>query len=118
MNEKLKKLKELQQAFAAAQKKFQESKAYGPDCSEQDTNEALCSMFQNLSDRISYIAESFWDYTYEHSKGHIPPINSVSGMEKALKVLGLADDYDVYKPMISVAREARGIVAYASYRVK
>lgn len=52
--------------------------------------------------------DDIYDYMDEHRKGHLPPINGAEKMEKALKVLGIGEDYEVRKPVI-FARASEGV---------
>lgn len=111
MNKETQKLRE---SIADCQKKFQELK--GDGLSEDPRFEAL---YNNLGYIIKYIyqvEDSLWNYRIEHAKGHLPQIKGAGKMQKALKTLGMEDDYEVTKPMISVANSKRGIIVEATYK--
>lgn len=116
-----KKLQELEVSFASLLNDMKKVKA--DEMSEMGEKEDSCEsranelfdyamrICANLSDRITYLGDAFYQYTYQHNKGHIPPIKSASTMEKALKALGMGEDYEVSKPWVSVAKDSRGIVS-------
>lgn len=60
--------------------------------------------FRYLQEEISYVLQLFRD----HMKGHLPKIKSTSQMKTALEALGLEDEYEVMKPIISVANKKTG----------
>lgn len=60
----------------------------------------LYNMNYRLSSRLS---EELYTYAYNHQKGHLPPINSASKMEEALKILNLEDEYNYVKPTYYMA---------------
>lgn len=113
MNNVPKELLELRANVENLTKKYKEVKAM-PDSGEHDKmSELEDMMFRSISyihDRISYVENSFYDYQWSHSKGHLPGIPGAEKMESALKVLGLGGDYEVWKPMITSASEKFGIV--------
>ena len=111
------KTQELEQAFAklveAAQKHQRKdytkylSKADMGDMGEADDGccdgcDTVMSMCQNLSDRISYLSQSFWDYQYSHSQGHPVKINSPEGMQAYLDLIGRGEDFEIVKPSLYV----------------
>ena len=117
-----KKLQELEESFAVLMQDLKKVKADGMDQGMEDKMQymmdALSRVYANLSDRISYLSEAFYQYTYQHQQGHIPPIKSTSMMQKALKALGMDGDYEVAKPMISVARGAKGVMSIVASYIK
>lgn len=58
----------------------------------------------SLYDYVGYLERSIGNLQerlYDHtSNGHLPPIKSAGQLEKAIKVLGIGDDYQVVKPVI------------------
>ncbi len=50
-----------------------------------------------IQDDINYLRTDFYKHTTE---GHLPKIEGATAMEKALKALGLAGDYEVEKKTI------------------
>ncbi len=55
-----------------------------------------------LSEKLEYLQEQFDRHAYQ---GHIPKVLGVEKMKKVLDVLGLNEEYEVYKPMISVSSD-------------
>jgi hypothetical protein len=78
-------------------------------------HQAMCDMIGSLADRLSYMAQAFWQYSDQHKNGHLPAVKTPSQMSHALEVLGLADDYEVYKPVLTVANR-QGVQAVVEYR--
>ena len=122
-----KKIQELEQSFATLLGDLNKVKAdmgemenEGPDMEEkmQRMMDAMSRIYVNLSDRISYLADGFFQYTYDHNKGHIPPIKSATTMTKALKALGMEGDYEINKPWVSVAKNSKGILSVVANFVK
>jgi hypothetical protein len=125
------KLQQLEESFAsllkdseAAIEKLKKAKADMGETETEDESEGpdteelmnMCySMFRNLADRIYYLGEDFYKYAGEHSKGHLPPVKTVTGMQKALKALGMEGDYEINKPWISVA-SSRGTNIVAEFK--
>ncbi len=98
------KMQELSVAFAKLDDSFKKIQAddYCKPDEQKMAIESLAYMIRNISERINYISSDFWNYTSEHSKGHLPAIKSSSQMEGALEALGLAGEYQVQKPSIWV----------------
>ena len=73
-----------------------------------DLQEMFSSFAQYIFQEMQYQMNWMWseiDYIentfYQHvQNGHLPPINGADKMSNALKVLGIAGDYDVQKPVI------------------
>lgn len=57
----------------------------------------LSDQIGHVHDRISQLQGQLYDHT---DKGHLPPIVGAGRMQKALKAVGLDDDYDVQKKTI------------------
>lgn len=51
-----------------------------------------------LKEDMKYATDAF----YKHLRGHLPAIADAGQMEKALKVLGLGDSFEVKKPQVYV----------------
>ena len=110
--------KELQELRANTEelvKKYKEVRAAmpsdvspGPDNRMQDMEDMMFRMVSYIHSRINNLEDGFYNWTWEHSKGHIPPISGVSKMEAALETLGLKGDYEVKKPMITAASTKYG----------
>lgn len=49
---------------------------------------------------LDYLSDTF----YKHKQGHIPPINGAEKMKKALSTLGIAEDYEIIKPVIFASK--------------
>ena len=84
---------------------YEEAKAASPEISRDDLYNSLDrvykyvnSEYEYLSKRISNLARAF----AMHKQNHLPNPSSPTEMEKALKGLGMADDYDVKKKVIYV----------------
>lgn len=99
-------------------KKYKETKAQPITTSDnsqpnnsqqiQDLEDMLFRMVGFLHQRISGLEDGFYNYTWDHSVGHIPKIVGASKMEACLKTLGLEGDYQVRKPMIAAASTQYG----------
>jgi len=119
MNEELKKLRE---AIAACESKLniKSTKANGElsdeedDEEEDEEKEAMKEMMQSVVQYIYGIEDMIYKMHTEHRKGHIPPITSPGKMQKVLKALGVDDDYEVAKPLITIANTKQGMLIEAS----
>lgn len=119
--------KELTELRASTETALGALKQIKADCYDNGAPRAICSddfdklccrmqdLFSYLTSRISSLETSFYNYTYEHSKGHLPPIKSVTSMQKLLKVAGMENEYEVYKPTIVVASTRRGSEISATF---
>ena len=141
MDENLKKLEEskaqlevLKESYAAIEKGFKELvkpkveiKANGenPGPTTQDCINYIESQskyfwqaISNLQQSIYSTQDSFYRYIYEHLKGHLIPIKSVTQMEKVLEILKLDGEASVFKPMVSVAsrKTLRGTETLISFK--
>lgn len=100
-------LKDLKTAVASAQS------AYTAKASPQDGDAAYQSMCYRMDALASYIdrvysyASRVEDALYNHanSSTHIPPIQGAGKMQKALKALGIEDDYDIQKRTIFASKD-------------
>lgn len=54
-------------------------------------NDRIDFLHQRLSDHRSDV----WNWQDEHNKGHLPKLKSKEQMKKAIKALGLEDEYEV-----------------------
>lgn len=61
-------------------------------------------IIEYLLSEVSYIENKF----YEHMKGHIPKINSVSQLRRAIEILELDSEYNVEKKTIYSSRGKNG----------
>lgn len=85
-----KSLAEIQQALPKKQAKASIFDGVD-DCCAGESNDYLSSRLDWLRQDLNYLQSSF----YDHLQGHIPKINGAAAMTKALKALGLGDDYQV-----------------------
>lgn len=67
---------------------------------EEDIDDVLIQLVSNLTDRLSYLETSFYDYI---SEGRLPKLNA-SALQKLLDVAGVGEDYQIYKPYVSAAK--------------
>lgn len=71
-----------------------------------DVHQELNCIHNELQFYFSYLMDEL-DYIYsrflEHERGHLPPFKTPSQLENALEKLGMGDDYEVYRPMITSA---------------
>lgn len=88
-----------------------------PDMMEkmQGFMEAIRNAIHYVHERIDDIQEDAWTFRREHTTNHLPNPKSASQMETCLKVLGLHEDYEVRKPIITMAKTRQGGVAVAEY---
>lgn len=72
-------------------------------CTEPAPPEVTYADLEYINARINYLREDlnyYRDQFYNHTQGHLPKIVGASAMEKALKAIGLGDDYTVEKRVI------------------
>lgn len=106
-----KELQELRANVEILNKKYKEIRAEMPenhDNKMRDMEDLMWQLISRVHERISYVEDGFYNYTYQHSVGHIPAIAGAGQMEDCLKTLGLNKDYQVYKPMIAAASTKYG----------
>lgn len=66
--------------------------------------------FQEMQYQFNWVwaeIDNLYSAFYDHKKGHLPPINGAEKMEKALTALGIAEDYEVMKPIVWVQASRR-----------
>ncbi len=62
--------------------------------------ERMYSMIHEVYDRMYEAESNTWRMFDNHLKGHLPPINSVEQMQRAIEGLGLSKEIDVQKRVI------------------
>lgn len=93
-----------------------------PTAAYDSSKEKNYATYNEMDERISYVYEHI-DYKFKylreemsymmqvfqnHMKGHLPKVKSNEQLKKAIKALGLEEEYEVYKPQISVANKKTG----------
>lgn len=115
LTNKLKEINELKANFETLSEKLKISKAsYHDDPKMCEIMDFVYSMMESCHRRIDYISEDIYSFIDKHSEGHIPPIVGAERMNKALKVLGLDDDYEAYPKYIS-ANTKNGLTIELNY---
>lgn len=106
-----KELEGLKTAIASAETKFKEITAT-PKENGKITMEDCMAAMQYLHERVSNVysyasrVESLiYNYADDHSAGHLPKIVGAGKMNKALKALGLDEDYQVDKKYIRASKD-------------
>lgn len=84
-------------------------------CMINDLARAFSSSLDYIHQRINRMEDSFYNYTYEHSKGHPMALKTASNVEKYLKACGMDNDYNVQKPVVWVASSNRGDEIVANF---
>lgn len=115
MNEELKKMRE---SLATIQKQIEAAKPKPIDPKEPDADDKFNNLHKSVMDmhnNMSAALNAMRNYMYameddsyarhsnfvnKHQNGHLPAITSAGKMEKALKALGMSEDYAVAKPTI------------------
>ena len=98
-----KELQELRANVEELVKKYKEIKGspdeMGPnhDDKMKDMEDLMWQMISKVRQRISYVEDGFYDWTYSHVQNHLPNPSTPSDMQMCLDNLGLAKDYDVKK---------------------
>jgi len=116
MSEKLNQLKTM---IATSQENLKKMQAEMPE--DDRMNKMMKEMYRYMDYVMGYIYEmeaSGYKQWERHNVGHIPSVKGAGKMQAVLEALGLDDDYEVYKPMISVAKTKRGMEIEASYTKK
>ena len=73
-----------------------------PDDMKNRMND-LCSYVSDLSMSMQYLSNDMtrlYENANRHMDGHLPPLKGAGNMKKALKALGMEDDYSVQSPTI------------------
>lgn len=90
------------------------------DDTDDDSQDSIEEIVQDIYTDMYYLINSLRQYMYQqddasyakwndHSKGHLPNAKTPSQMEKALKVLGMDQDYSVARPTIYATRTNAGL---------
>ena len=112
-------LKESLASLKTSIETFKEAKGQPePDMFRKMCGEIYDSLYaatNYLHDRIDRTNADVAGWKADHNKGHLPPMKTPSQMDKALKVLGLQDDFQVARPTISVAHSRVGSTAFIQY---
>ena len=92
-----------------------EKEAVANCCSMDEVHCLVSDMYRNMYQEmdimyryISETREEMYEMLWEHKEGHLPNIKDAGKMEEVLRNLGLADSFEVRKPIISVASNGRG----------
>lgn len=85
-----------------------------PTPSFDDVHEMIRNMSSFYDRELMYmykymdrVSSEFYEYMWEHEKGHIPAISDAGKMKEVLNTLGMGDSYEVRKPIISVASDKK-----------
>lgn len=62
--------------------------------------DSFYSSINALSNRIYETQDIIYEKFWEHQKGHLPPINSVEQMTRAIDALGLSSEIEIQKKVI------------------
>jgi len=111
MNEELKKLRE---GIASCQAKLQPKQSKADMDEDDQEKEFMKQMVNNIADYIFAIENQMYKMHQNHQIGHLPAIKSPGKMQKALKTLGVDDDYEVAKPLITIANTKQGMLIEAN----
>lgn len=110
----------LQEARATAQKIIKELKAYADhpvdnSIDPQALVNRVVSYMQTLEGRMGYLEDTVANQRerfYEHTdNGHLPPIKGREQMSKALKGLGLSEEYEPAPKKVVYANTKHGPIA-------
>ncbi len=101
------KLQGLTDQFSKTYAKFQKLRTSGNGMSEsnsdaQDIYQEIDYMFSSVINRMRYLEDDLYNFMEKHSKNHVPALNSASSLEKFLESVGMANDYEVTKPKLTV----------------
>jgi len=89
--------KEMTELGEETKASLKEIQAQAPDSDElKKVYETIYSILDRFDRRINYI----WSEIYAHYKGHLPSVPSVEQMKKAVKALGLSEEYEVQSKVI------------------
>lgn len=111
MNEELKKLRESIASVEAKLKLKQIKADGGQPCDDGDEEKEMMKQMMHDMARYMYAMEDDMRKMYDnHKMGHLPPVKGPGMMKKILKALGMDEDYEVQKPVITVASTSRGMV--------
>lgn len=115
-----KELNELKAQILASQEALKQVKANGLETEKDQVVENVVRNISNYLDHIwryvGYLEQDLYEFKSKHTVGHLPPIKTASDMQNALNILGIGDDYEVYKPTISVAKRKYGVEITATYK--
>lgn len=92
-----KSLEEVKSKFKIVADVYDADSAPAVSYSDIDYLHRRCS---DCVDRIYKLYDEVYKMFAEHTQNHLPPIQTPSQMEKAIKALGLDKDYDVQKRTI------------------
>jgi len=77
----------------------------------EEMDRSISYVYDHMNYKFDAVREEmgyFMKILQNHMKGHLPNVKSNEQLSKAIKALGLEGEYEVYKPMISVANKKTG----------
>ncbi len=113
MKKSLEELNQLKASFDDVVKAYKtelETKGSQPT----DTEKMIYEMVSYVHQRINRFQDDFYSYAYEHSRGHIPPIQDAGKMKECLKAIGLSESYEVRTPVV-YANNKNGVTAEVNF---
>jgi|ERR1041384_2999505 hypothetical protein len=106
------KLQELSESIGKLKDEIKQSLADMPADPHRDMMDSMHRMVSNVYDYVDSVANRLYQHT--DSSKHLPPISGPAQMNKALKALGMSEDYKCEPRTIYANRN--GIVIEASYQ--
>ena len=106
MNNIPKELQELRANVEIVAKQYQYIKAASTesvpshDCKVVEIQDLIFRIAGYIHDRISYLENDFYKWTWKHETNHLPNPATPSDMQTALDNLGLSKDFEVKKKTI------------------
>ncbi len=105
--------KKLEEAKAASDKAFEELKATVDNSAPaQDLINRVMAYLQTFEGRMGYLQDTVMnhrdDFNQHVSQGHLPPIKSREHMDRAIKKLGLDEEYQAAPKKVVYANTKLG----------
>jgi hypothetical protein len=96
------KLQELSESIAKLKESIGASISAMPDSQNKELYDSMYRMCDGIYSYIDRVASNLYNHTDPAS--HIPPIKGAGQMNKALKALGMSEDYEVKPKVIYSSR--------------
>lgn len=109
-----KELTKLSESIASLKTSISASLADMPADPNKDMMESMYRMVNNVYDYVDRLASNL--YQHSDSSRHLPPISGPAQMNKALKALGMSEDYKCEPRTIYAGKNS--VIIEAEYRAE
>lgn len=115
-----KEFQEIKAAQEVLNTKLKEIRADMPDDPKiKQIWDSMYSMVNNIYSYVDYIAEKIYKQQEIHAEhvnnGHFPKIKTATQMQKCLEMMNAEDDFEIKKPVISMAKINKNLIIEATF---